>query len=223
MKTTSPAADKASGIRLQPGLRIGYRDALAEVHEEIHLSAGTHYLLGRNGRGKTTLFRTLCGLIKPLGGGFQVEGRCRFLAEELMFDRELNARTILKCLVTGKRQLREALAFAEVIELDLDKPFGKLSTGNKRKVTLLLADFGTEGKKGEVQMLDEPFTGLDAQTRQAFLDRWTANDDEVIRLVSAHPDFDDMQVPSALVICDKVLTHHQNGAATWGEIRTFLN
>lgn len=39
-------------------------------------------MLGRNGRGKTTLFRTLfrtlCGMLKPLKGAYEVTGSCRF-------------------------------------------------------------------------------------------------------------------------------------------------
>ncbi|NIP93140.1 MAG: ABC transporter ATP-binding protein, partial [Akkermansiaceae bacterium] len=42
-------------MNLTKGLGIGYGSLLAEVTEDISLEVGTHYLLARNGRGKTTL------------------------------------------------------------------------------------------------------------------------------------------------------------------------
>ena len=172
--------------------------------------------------GKTTLFRTLCSMIKPLTGEFQVEGNCRFISEDLVFDQELKAPAILKSLL-GKTRAAEALKFAKEIELDLTKPFGKLSTGNKRKVNLLLAEFGFNNDGRDIIFLDEPFTGLDAPTRQAFIDRWANETNNVVRVVSAHPDFDEMPVPSALVISEGVLNHQQSPDMSWGELRQFLN
>ena len=222
MKSSSKETSSQAGICLPRGLSIGYESTLAEVQSEITLGTGTHYLLGRNGRGKTTLFRTLCGMLKPLDGAYEISGSCRFVSEDLVFDSELTAPMILKALLE-KDAAKEAIAFAKGIELDLKKPFGKLSTGNKRKVNLLVSEFGFQHDGSDIIFLDEPFTGLDAPTRQAFLDRWEQDTNQVIRLVSAHPDFDDMSVPSALVISDGSLMHQESNEMTWGQLRKFLN
>lgn len=222
MKTKSQKAIQPAEISLQRGLSIGYDKSLAEVSEQISLGVGTHYLLGRNGRGKTTLFRTLASMLKPLSGGFEVQGNCRFVSEDLIFDLELTAPAILKSLLS-RSAVAEALEFANSIDLDLTKPFGKLSTGNKRKVNLLVAEFGYQNDGRDIIFLDEPFTGLDAPTRQAFITRWSEETNNVIRVVSAHPDFDDMPVPSALVISDGVLNHQKSDDMCWGELRQFLN
>ena len=222
MKFASQSNKLTSEISLSRGLSIGYDKGLAEVAEEISLGMGTHYLLGRNGRGKTTLFRTLCGMIKPLEGQFQVDGQCRFVSEDLLFDQELKAPAILKSLLS-KRAAKAALDFAGEIDLDTTKPFGKLSTGNKRKLNLLVAEFGFVGDGSDIIFLDEPFTGLDAPTRQAFIDRWANETNNVVRVVSAHPDFDEMPVPSALVISDGVLRHQESADMVWGKLRGFLN
>lgn len=222
MKTKSQKAIQPVEISLQRGLSIGYDKSLAEVSEQISLGMGTHYLLGRNGRGKTTLFRTLASMLKPLSGGFEVQGNCRFVSEDLIFDLELTAPAILKSLLS-RSAVAEALEFAKSIDLDLTKPFGKLSTGNKRKVNLLVAEFGYQNDGRDIIFLDEPFTGLDAPTRQAFITRWSEETNNVIRVVSAHPDFDDMPVPSALVISDGVLNHQKSDDMCWGELRQFLN
>lgn len=222
MNSNTKDTDVTAGISLPSGLSIGYDISLAAVQEEITLGQGTHYLLGRNGRGKTTLFRTLCGMLKPLNGEYTVTGDCRFVSEDLLFDYELKTPAILKALL-GKKAAAAALDFAKTIELDLKKPIGKLSTGNKRKVNLLVAEFGFQSNGSDIIFLDEPFTGLDAPTRQAFLDRWAHETSNVIRIVSAHPDFDEMPVPSALVISDGQITHQKNPNMNWGELRHFLN
>jgi ABC-type multidrug transport system ATPase subunit len=222
MNSTFTDSNLHSGITLPGGLSIGYDSSLATVPDAITLEQGTHYLPGRNGRGKTTLFRTLCGMMKPLKGDYQVQGSCRFISEDLVFDHELKTPTILKSLLE-KESAQKALAFADSIELDLKKPFGKLSTGNKRKVNLLVAEFGFQHDDRDLIFLDEPFTGLDAPTRKAFIDRWANETSDVVRVVSAHPDFDDMSVPSALLISDGVISHQHDAGMTWGELRHFLN
>ena len=58
----------APKVGLSDGLSIGYQSRLAAAEGDIELGSGTHYLLARNGRGKTTLLRTLAGVIKPLCG-----------------------------------------------------------------------------------------------------------------------------------------------------------
>lgn len=222
MNSTLKESSSAAGISLPSGLSIGYDSSLAQVNTEITLSQGTHYLLGRNGRGKTTLFRTLCGMLKPLKGAYEVTGSCRFVSEDLLFDQELKAPQVLRSLLE-KEAAAEALAFAKTIELDLKKPFGKLSTGNKRKLNLLVAEFGFQNDGSDIIFLDEPFTGLDAPTRAAFIERWDRVTNNVVRVVSAHPDFDEMPVPSALVISEGEISHQQSTDMNWGQLRQFLN
>jgi len=154
-------------IELKEGLGIGYKECLATVLQDIELRSGTHYLLARNGRGKTTLLRTLAGVLNSLKGGFECKGRCQLLGEDLVFDRELPATSIFKSLLPKKSRI-EALKLAENLELDVKKTYGKLSTGNKRKVALLVAEFSVKEGQADILLLDEPFTGLDAFAREIF-------------------------------------------------------
>jgi len=210
-------------IRLNEGLGIGYKECLATVSKEILLGEGTHYLLARNGRGKTTLLRTLAGVLRALSGDFKLEGRCQFLGEDLVFDRELPATSILKSFLT-KPRLKEALALADTLELDVKKPYGKLSTGNKRKVALLVAEFSVEEGKPDILLLDEPFTGLDAFAREIFQDLWRTHDSGVLRLVSAHPDFDSMIMESSVLISDGNIVHLTGGDTPrqWRDLKNQL-
>ena len=211
-------------IKLTNDLSIGYKDRLATSDGEIELGNGTHYLLARNGRGKTTLLRTLAGVLKPLGGQYSCEGRCQLLSEDLFFDRELSAKVIFKCLLP-KVSYREALELAEKLELDLKKPYGKLSTGNKRKVALLVAEFSVQEGRSDILLLDEPFTGLDAFAREIFQDLWEQRGRGVLRLVSCHPDFDSMEIESSILISDGKISHLSGGEAPkqWGHLKNQLN
>lgn len=218
------SSDKNPSVGLSGGLSIGYQERLAEADGDIVLRSGTHYLLARNGRGKTTLLRTLAGVLKPLGGDYSCEGRCQLLSEDLVFDRELPAQIIFRSLLK-KADCKQALELAGRLELDVHKPYGKLSTGNKRKVALLVAEFSVQEGRSDILLLDEPFTGLDAFAREVFQDLWSKRQEGVLRLVSCHPDFDSMEMESSVLISDGKIVHlfGENAPKQWGDLKTQLN
>lgn len=209
-------------LKLGPGLSIGYGSVLAVSEGAISLGEGTHYLLARNGRGKTTLLKTLVGLIKPLEGECSLQGECQFIGDELTFDRELSVRLVLNSLIP-RRRLKEALKMADELELDIKKPFGALSFGNRKKVGLLVGEFNIDPSKTSVMLFDEPFTGLDTPSRECFQNHWAATSDGVARLVSCHPDFDEMEMPSAVIISEGRIFQGGDGKRTWREFKSLLN
>ena len=115
------------------------------------------------------------------------------------------------------------MELAERIELDTKKPFGKLSTGNRRKTTLIVAEFSVRHGEGNILLLDEPFSGLDAFARAAFEEIWKKSSAEVLRLVSCHPDYDSMEMPSALLIEGLNARHLSDADQTWSSLKTQLN
>ncbi len=209
-------------IRLPAGLAIGYRSTLAGLRDEVTLTGGTHYLLARNGRGKTTLLRTIAGTLKPRDGRVTRDGYLQYLPEDLRFDAEITPATIFRTLLPRHR-LKPALDLARDIELDVRKPYGRLSTGNRRKTSLIVAEFSTREDTGNILLLDEPFSGLDAFARAAFEDIWKKSAGNVLRLVSCHPDYDSMAMASALLIESGNITHHQSGGQTWDTLKQLLN
>jgi ATPase subunit of ABC transporter with duplicated ATPase domains len=66
-------------IRLGYGLAIGYTAPLAKFEQSVELGGGTHFLLARNGRGKSTLLRTIAGSLKKLSGDFSTDGFMQYL------------------------------------------------------------------------------------------------------------------------------------------------
>ncbi len=209
-------------IRLDSGLEIGYGRPLARFGQSVTLSGGTHFLLARNGRGKTTLLRTLARSLKPVSGNFQVDGFTQYLPEDLRFDSEITPAMILRMLLPRPR-LRDALELAERIELDLKKPYGRLSTGNRRKTHLIVAEFSVRPDRGNILLLDEPFSGLDAFAREVFEGIWRNSAANVLRLVSCHPDYDAMAMPSAVLIEGTRARHVNDEDQTWSTLKTLLN
>lgn len=208
-------------IHLDAGLEIGYDSALARFGDELKLGAGTHFLLARNGRGKTTLLRTLAGTLKPVSGKFRVDGFVQYLPEDMRFDPEITPTTIFKMLIP-KERLDAALDLASRIELDVKKPYGRLSTGNRRKTSLIMGEFSVKPDVGNILLLDEPFSGLDAFARQSFEEIWQESSNNILRLVSCHPDYDSMKIPSALLIEGKSARQVEGEDQTWSQLKKLL-
>ncbi len=212
----------APSIRFSADLAIGYNTTLAGFGGAVVLGGGTHYILARNGRGKTTLLRTIAGTLKPRAGGVSSEGFLQYLPEDLRFDAEMPASLVFRMLI-HKSRLQPALDLAKEIELDVHKPYGRLSTGNRRKTSLIVAEFSTREDRGNILLLDEPFSGLDAFARAAFEEIWAKSANSVLRLVSCHPDYDSMKMASALLIETERISHHESDGQTWSTLKQLLN
>jgi ABC-type multidrug transport system ATPase subunit len=212
----------APSIHLDSGLEIGYGSPLARFGQEVELTGGTHFLLARNGRGKTTLLRTLAGSLKPVAGKFRAEGFLQYLPEDLRFDPEITPAMVFRMLLP-KARFQQAIQLADRIELDVKKPYGRLSTGNRRKTSLIMAEFSVKHDRGNILLLDEPFSGLDAFARQAFEQIWKESTSNVLRLVSCHPDYDAMEMPSALMIEGHNARHLNEQGQTWSSLKALMN
>ncbi len=211
-------------IHIPANTVVGYgRTAVAKAVEEIELAAGNHFLLARNGRGKTTLLRTLARSLRPLAGQPQVHGRLQFIGEDLAFDGELPARVIFKSMLSGAA-VRQALDLAEKAELATKKPFAHLSKGNRQKVLLILAEFRAIPTEPSIILLDEPFPGADTVARECFLEVWANRTQGVLRLITTHPDYDSMDLHRPVIITDAEIrmARPEEGQA-WGQLKTHLN
>ena len=140
--------------------RYGDRQVL-EQFSAAYLPGQIYYLTSPSGSGKTTLLRLIAGLVKPDAGEIRRTGECSMLFQEDRLGETCSAVKNVE-LVTGdaaaaRRALRQVLG-----EEELDRPCAELSGGMKRRVALVRA---MEAQAGIV-LLDEPYTGMDAGTRE---------------------------------------------------------
>jgi len=141
--------------------------------------------LGLNGAGKSTTISIMCGQLKRDAGTVVIDGadldrdvgsvkrELGVVFQNSALDTALSVRDNLRYRaalygITGKdfeRRLSELSALLELEDL-LDRDFGKLSGGQKRRIDIARALL----HEPKILILDEPTTGLDPQTRKAVWD-----------------------------------------------------
>lgn len=136
--------------------------------------------LGPNGAGKTTTIRMLLDLIRPTNGSAQIFGldirehsvdihqRIGFLPGELNLWKNRTGNQIVHYLASVRGGVKgitqHANEISERLKLDLTKKVRDYSSGNKRKLGLVLAMM----HKPDLLILDEPTGGLDPLMQQTF-------------------------------------------------------
>lgn len=125
-------------------------------------------IMGPSGGGKTTLLRLVLGLERPDGGTISgvPEKKAAVFQEDRLCPGASAVENVL--LVTGRRKAGEARELLAALGLgdSLDKPARELSGGMRRRAALaraMLAD-------AELLALDEPFKGLDEESRRTAME-----------------------------------------------------
>jgi ABC-2 type transport system ATP-binding protein len=135
--------------------------------------------LGPNGAGKSTTIRCLLGLLRPTSGavsafgldairdGVALRRRVAYVPGELHLPDRISAHDFVASIgrLRGGFDTRRRDELAERLRLDLRRQLRELSTGNRRKVALLLAFLAD----AELLVLDEPTNGLDPLMQHEFL------------------------------------------------------
>ncbi len=154
--------------------KIGNEEVLKDIN--INLNCGKIYgFVGRNGSGKSILFKTLCGFITPTEGEVKVNNidiykentfpdSTRALIEKPNFIDDISGLENLKLLAKIQNTIteEEILKYLDLFELTKykDKAFKKYSLGMKQKlgiIQVLMED-------PKIIILDEPFNGLEEQS-----------------------------------------------------------
>lgn len=158
-------------------MRYGAARGVSDVHLEVHAGKVTG-LLGPNGAGKTTLLRAILDLVHPVQGTISIDGissresaardRLTYLPGDLVLPPRLTGRKVLQRFNTSRAAIDWEYVgeLSARLDLDLDRPVGQLSKGNRQKVGLLLAF----APQSTYMILDEPTSGLDPILQQVFVD-----------------------------------------------------
>jgi len=128
--------------------------------EAVYRAGELTYLRGPSGSGKTTLLRILAGLTEADGGKIAVPDTVSVMFQEDRLCEDYSAVKNVELVCGDRRKAGEALSLLLEQEA-LKKPCLYLSGGMRRRVALVRA---MEADSALV-LLDEPFTGMDVETR----------------------------------------------------------
>lgn len=165
--------------RRRPAFRAPEDPRLTGLREQqVRRAASCQPTQNAYGAGKTTTLRLLMGYVRPTVGSAQVHGRdawrervavharTGYLPGEVRLWPRLTAREATEHLarLRGLDHDRGFIDLAKRLDVDLDRPVGELSRGNRQKVGVLLALLGDP----DLLLLDEPTSGLDPLIQQEF-------------------------------------------------------
>jgi ABC-2 type transport system ATP-binding protein len=150
---------------------------VAVDHLDLAVEQGECYaFLGRNGSGKSTTARMLLDVIRPTAGSSrllggvgsdpEVRARMGYLPGDLNLPRTMTGDDAFDFFggLSGVSKDPDRASLVERFGLDPSRPVRELSTGNRRKVGLVLAFMGAP----ELLILDEPTSGLDPVLQEEF-------------------------------------------------------
>jgi ATP-binding cassette subfamily F protein 3 len=144
------------------GLKIGYTTPLTKPIQFILESGKKVAIVGANGKGKSTLLKTMAGIIPALGGewSFSEPSVLKYFAQNQKdaFEMDLSVlENVCKACNCPENEARKALGSFLFSGDDVHKEFKVLSGGEKSRVGLCCAFFG----RHNVLLLDEPTNHLD--------------------------------------------------------------
>ena len=156
-------------------------------------------LVGENGAGKSTVFKTVLGLISYDGGEIKILGKkpqelnekekeqMGVVLAEAGFSGYLKGKDVKAVLAKlyPKFEEEKFLQMCERYQIPLDKFLKEYSTGMKAKLNLIIA----LTHQADFLMLDEPTAGLDVGAREGMLDilrTYMEEEPERSILISSH-------------------------------------
>ena len=178
-------AIKITGLEKSFGENHVLRDLNVELKD-----GGIYCLMGPSGMGKTTLLRILLGLERADAGtitGIDPDRTTAMFQEDRLCPVLTPVENV--ALICKKKADRRAVrkSLERILPATcMDQPASELSGGMKRRVALARALY----EPGKLVILDEPFTGLDRETKQEVIDYLLEQQNGRILLVATHGEVD---------------------------------
>lgn len=174
-------------------LSKSYGDLEVLTNVNLRLQAGNIYcLMEPSGSGKTTLFRIILGLSKADSGCMEGLNGIKTAAvfQENRLCEEFTPIENLTMVTAGyskesREKAKEAL-LRLLPEESLSRPVFTLSGGMKRRVAIARALWATS----DMLLMDEPFTGLDQDTKRTVIRRIMECTKNKLVILSTHQEED---------------------------------
>lgn len=197
-----------------------YHGHLALEVPQLEIPKGIHWILGSNGSGKTTFFRSVAGML-PFQGSILLNGRFEINRHPVQYRLRVNygeAEPNYPGFVTAWDLIRftakakqappgQVETLIETLEIGpfLRNPVGTYSSGMLKKTSLVLAFLGNP----ELILLDEPLITIDKQAVEKIYQLVNQYHDQqgVGFLLSSHQDFQlsELTVSNRYLVQNKVI------------------
>jgi iron complex transport system ATP-binding protein len=204
------------------GFRYGAKGAWLFSDLTFSVDKGqTLVLLGRNGRGKTTLLKCLAGLAAPTAGDIRSSGEIGYVPQHfaaafaytvhdiVLMGRARHVGLFSNPTAEDRDRAREALALVGLTALS-ERAIGTLS-GGERQLALIARALASEA---DILLLDEPASALDFHNQAillALLRPLSAERGLTIVMTTHEPTH-------ALTIADRAILLHGSGRAEEGPV-----
>lgn len=208
-------------------VRKQYKDFTLDCSMKVEANCITG-LIGANGAGKSTTFKTILGLVKVDGGTVEILGKpveeitakdkqkIGVVLADSGFSGYLTVKDITAIMKGMYREFEEEefIRKCEYFKLPFNKKVKEFSTGMKRKLQVLAAI----SHKAELLILDEPTAGLDVVARDEVLNmlrEYMETDGRAI-LISSHISSDLENFCDDIYMIDdgKIVLHEETDILT---------
>lgn len=166
----TPRLESWTNVLLTKNLKIGYDHELSQVTMTLR-KKDRLAIIGENGKGKSTLLKTLVGILEPLGGTFTFGNNVEwgyFDQQKAVVNDADPEQTVLDNFWEEypsmlREQVRSALGSFLFSQEEVEKKMGQLSGGEKVRLALCKM-FQT---KPNLLILDEPTNHMDILGKEA--------------------------------------------------------
>lgn len=207
---------------------IGYSKS-APLYQNLNLEVGNSRIIniiGENGAGKSTFYKTLIGSLKPLRGEIphQIKHHIAIVAPYISMPGELTVKNVLDLLDAEKIQKAQQLypEITEYIKRFEQQKIKTLSTGQSRIAEI----FTMLANEKSFIVLDEAENGLDVRAKRILLDQVKSlAENHVTVFHTSHNLEDVVYLGGAIYILDKYhgKFHLYEGEHTVEQISSFMS
>jgi ABC-2 type transport system ATP-binding protein len=208
-------------------LKVCYADTMALKVDQLSAKGNAIALVGHNGSGKSTMIKTVLGLLQPKAGSLNVysadnlskrlvpEQHMAFAPENGAVFADITVENYLKlwCRIkagNASYYKRAGSRYVERLELTelLPKLGRELSKGQRRRVQIAVGFLSNP----ELFLFDEPFDGLDVHQSNQLLQLMLEETENMSIIVSSH------RMEMVERVSDQVIVLENGGIVTHGSI-----